>query len=91
MRKFSIQDLKKRLSLVIAKAASGEVLITKYNKPFIVIKPADELHVHTGKNFGKANLRSVLKNCDIVFALKADKTVYESPSDVGPDHLSGDI
>ena len=54
----SIQDLKRRLSSLLAETAGGErVLITRHRRPIATLVPAGTEHLHTGSRFGRASLR----------------------------------
>jgi prevent-host-death family protein len=62
MKKVSIQDLKARLSAVVAQAESGEtVMITRHHRPVAVVSPARPDHVHRGGQVGAGRLRPALK------------------------------
>lgn len=63
MKTVSIQDLKARLSAVLAEAAAGvRVLITRHRKPIAVLAPPDLPSVHVGKRYGKARFEPLLSN-----------------------------
>jgi prevent-host-death family protein len=61
MIKVSIQDLKGRLSAVVAEAEAGQtILITRHNDPVAQLGPAGTVHVHRGERVGTGRLESVL-------------------------------
>lgn len=58
MKTVPIQQLKQRLSALLADAAAGErILITRHRRPIAVLASADLEHIHVGARFGKAALR----------------------------------
>jgi antitoxin (DNA-binding transcriptional repressor) of toxin-antitoxin stability system len=60
VKEISIQDLKGRISSVIADAEAGvTVLITRHRRPVAKLSPAVSDHVHVGARFGRAKLRAV--------------------------------
>jgi prevent-host-death family protein len=62
MRMVSIQDLKARLSAMVAEAESGNtIIITRHNAPVAQLSPARTESVHRGKNVGCGRLRPALK------------------------------
>ena len=62
MKKVSIQDLKARLSAVVAEAEAGDtILITRHNTPVAQLSPARPDFVHRGKNVGTGPLKAALK------------------------------
>jgi prevent-host-death family protein len=57
MQVVSIQDLKGRLSALVAAAESGDtILITRHNTPVALLRPAGSDTVHRGKNVGRGRL-----------------------------------
>ena len=57
MERVSIQDLKGRLSAVVAAAESGRtILITRHNDPVAQLGPATSPHVHRGTQFGAGRI-----------------------------------
>jgi prevent-host-death family protein len=64
MRKtsISIQDLKARLSAVVADAEAGQtILVTRHNTPVAQLGPAVASHVHRGPRTGGPRLKPALK------------------------------
>jgi prevent-host-death family protein len=62
MKRISIQDLKARLSSVVAEAESGTtILITRHNEPVAQLCPPRPQHVHSGRSVGVARLRPAVK------------------------------
>jgi hypothetical protein len=60
MKYVPLIDLKKRLSYWTEQAAQGIVIqITRYNKPFVVIRQAQQSELRVGKNIGKHHFRSI--------------------------------
>lgn len=58
MKRVSIQDLKARLSRVVAEAESGDtILITRHNEPVAQLSPARPEDVHRGKRVGTGRIR----------------------------------
>jgi prevent-host-death family protein len=58
MKSVSIQDLKARLSAMVAEAEAGDtILITRHNEPVAQLSPARTEPVHHGKNLGTAASR----------------------------------
>ena len=58
----SIQDLKARLSAMIAEAESGDTItITRHSAPVAQLSPARTEFVHRGKRVGSGRIRPVLK------------------------------
>ena len=63
MRTISIQDLKARLSAVVAEAESGcSVVITRHNQPVAQLGPAGALHVHRGRRVGNVRLEPAVSH-----------------------------
>jgi prevent-host-death family protein len=61
MKRVSIQDLKSRLSSVIAEAESGvTVVITRHNEPVAQLTPARTSHVTRGARVGSGRLQPAL-------------------------------
>jgi prevent-host-death family protein len=62
MKLVSIQDLKARLSAVVAEAESGDtIIITRHNAPVAQLSPARAEAIHRGKNVGSGRIRPALK------------------------------
>ena len=62
MKRVSIQDLKARLSAVIAEVESGgSVLVTRHNTPVAQLTPADSQHLHRGSRLGLDRIRPAVK------------------------------
>ena len=58
----SIQDLKARLSAMVAAAESGDtIIITRHSAPVAQLSPTRTESVHRGKNVGRSRLRAALK------------------------------
>ena len=58
----SIQDLKARLSAVVAEAESGDtIIITRHNAPVAQLSPARAASIHRGRNVGRGRIRAALK------------------------------
>ena len=58
----SIQDLKAKLSAIVAEAESGDtIVITRHNAPVAQLTPARTESVHRGKNVGEGRLGAALK------------------------------
>jgi prevent-host-death family protein len=58
----SIQDLKARLSAVIAEAESGDtIIITRHSAPVAQLSPARAESVHRGKNVGSGRISAAVK------------------------------
>ena len=55
MEAVSVQDLKAKLSSVVAAAESGQtIVITRHGRPVARLCPADPPHVHRGRLVGEA-------------------------------------
>jgi prevent-host-death family protein len=53
----SIQDLRARLSAVVAAAESGDtIIITRHNAPVAQLGPARAQSTHRGKNVGRGRI-----------------------------------
>ena len=62
MKLVSIQDLKARLSAMVADAESGDtIIITRHNAPVAQLSPTRTESVHRGKNVGSSRLTAALK------------------------------
>ena len=62
MKQISIQDLKARLSTVVAEAEAGStLLITRHNEPVAQLSPARAQHLHRGKHVGHGRLQPAVK------------------------------
>ena len=62
MKEISIQDLKAKLSAVVAEAEAGHIiLITRHNRAVARLTPADVLHIHVGRNLRSGKLKPLLK------------------------------
>jgi prevent-host-death family protein len=62
MKLVSIQDLKARLSAMVAEAESGDtIIITRHNTPVAQLSPARTESVHRGTNVGSGRIRAALK------------------------------
>ena len=62
MKLVSIQDLKARLSAMVAAAESGAtIIITRHSAPVAQLSPARTESVHRGKNVGSSRLKAALK------------------------------
>ena len=61
MKEISIQDLKARLSAVVAEAESGgTIIITRHNEPVAQLGPARS-YVRRGARVGEGTLKPVIK------------------------------
>lgn len=61
MREVTIQELKRRLSAIIAEAAQGtEYVITRHKRPVARVSAADRKHLRQGTRFGKGSLKPLL-------------------------------
>ena len=61
MKTVSIQELKARISALLAEAAAGtRVLITKHRRPVAMLAPPENEPLHVGKRFGRARLEPLL-------------------------------
>lgn len=61
MTTIPIQDLRARLSAVVAEAESGRtVVITRHNQPVAQLGPASALHVHHGRRVGNVRLEAAV-------------------------------
>jgi prevent-host-death family protein len=62
MKSVSIQDLKTRLSGMVAEAEAGEtILITRHNTPVAQLSPARMEPVHRGKTVGHGRIKAAMK------------------------------
>lgn len=62
MKEVSIQDLKARLSALVADVESGAaIVITRHRTPVAQLTPVGSPHVHAGKRVGTGRLRAALK------------------------------
>jgi prevent-host-death family protein len=62
MKMVSIQDLKARLSALVAEAESGDtIIITRHNAPVAQLSPARAESVHRGNNVGSGRIRAAVK------------------------------
>lgn len=62
MKLVSIQDLKAKLSAMVAEAESGDtIIITRHNAPVAQLAPARTEAVHHGRNVGSGRIRPALK------------------------------
>ena len=62
MKLVSIQDLKARLSAMVAEAESGDtIIITRHNAPVAQLGPARTEFVHRGKNVGNGRISAAVK------------------------------
>jgi prevent-host-death family protein len=62
MKMVSIQDLKAKLSAIVAAAESGDtIMITRHNAPVAQLGPPQRESVHRGKNVGVRRLRAAVK------------------------------
>jgi prevent-host-death family protein len=62
MKLVSIQDLKAKLSAMVAEAESGDtIIITRHNAPVAQLRPAGPESVHRGKNVGSGRLGAAVK------------------------------
>lgn len=58
----SIQDLKAKLSAIVAEAEAGDTfVITRHNAPVAQLTPARTASVHRGQNVGSGRLKAALK------------------------------
>jgi len=58
----SIQDLKAKLSAIVAEAEAGDTfVITRHNAPVAQLMPARTASVHRGQNVGSGRLKAALK------------------------------
>ena len=63
MQTVSLQELKRRLSEIVAQAAAGDtIVVTKHNRPIAQIGAVGDPHVQVGRLFGKGNLKPLLRN-----------------------------
>lgn len=62
MKQVSIQDLKARLSALIAEVESGQTIeITRHHTPVAQLSPARAQAVHRGRQVGAGRIRPALK------------------------------
>jgi prevent-host-death family protein len=62
MQRISIQDLKARLSSVVAQAEAGAtILITRHNEPVAQLCPPGPQKVHLGRALGVTRLRPAVR------------------------------
>ena len=62
MKMVSIQDLKARLSAIVAEAESGDtIIITRHNAPVAQLSPPQRESVHRGTRVGDGRLKAALK------------------------------
>ncbi|HEV3214658.1 MAG TPA: type II toxin-antitoxin system prevent-host-death family antitoxin [Vicinamibacterales bacterium] len=62
MKMVSIQDLKAKLSAMVAEAESGDtIIITRHNAPVAQLGPARTESVHRGKDTGRGRIGAALK------------------------------
>jgi prevent-host-death family protein len=62
MKLVSIQDLKARLSAMVAEAESGDtIIITRHNAPVAQLSPARTESVHRGTKVGSGRLTAALR------------------------------
>ena len=62
MKLVSIQDLKAKLSAMVAEAESGDtIIITRHNAPVAQLSPTRAESVHRGKKVGGGRIRAALK------------------------------
>ncbi|OFV93284.1 MAG: hypothetical protein A3G76_12060 [Acidobacteria bacterium RIFCSPLOWO2_12_FULL_65_11] len=62
MKTVSIQDLKARLSAIVAQAEAGDtIVITRHHAPVAQVSPARMPDVHRGGQVGAGRIRPVLK------------------------------
>jgi prevent-host-death family protein len=62
MKVVSIQNLKARLSAMVAEAESGStIIITRHNAPVAQLSPARAAPVHRGKNVGSGRIKAAVK------------------------------
>ena len=58
----SIQDLKAKLSAIVAEAEAGDTfVITRHNAPVAQLTPARTESVHRGENVGGGRIKAALK------------------------------
>lgn len=58
----SIQDLKARLSAIVAEAASGDtIVITRHHAPVAQLGPPRRDSVHRGRKVGEGRIRAAVK------------------------------
>lgn len=58
----SIQDLKAKLSAIVAEAEAGDTfVITRHNAPVAQLTPARTASVHRGQNVGSGRIKAALK------------------------------
>jgi prevent-host-death family protein len=63
MKEVSIKDLKRRLSSILAEAASGtDVLILRHNRPWARLTGATTGHVRVGTRFGRSSVQPLFRN-----------------------------
>jgi prevent-host-death family protein len=63
MKEVSIKELKRRLSAILAEAASGaDVLILKHNRPWARLTATGTGHLRIGAQFGRGSLRPLFRN-----------------------------
>ena len=63
MKVVSILELKRRLSAILAEAASGvRIVVTRHGKPVATIGSTDQEHLHIGSQFGKGSIKPLFKN-----------------------------
>jgi prevent-host-death family protein len=61
MKEISIQELKRRLSAIVAEAAEGEeYVITRHKHPVARVSPAGRRYLQQGSRFGKGSLKPLL-------------------------------
>ena len=64
MTDISIDELGQNLAAWLARAEAGETLIvTRHGRPTLHITTANQPHVVFGANFGKTDLRQVVREC----------------------------
>jgi prevent-host-death family protein len=62
MKTVSIQDLKARLSAMVAAAESGDtIVITRHNAPVAQLSPAGTDPVHRGRNVGGGRIAAAIR------------------------------
>lgn len=62
MKRVSIQDLKARLSEIVAEAESGRtILVTRHNEPVARLSPSGTDDVHRGKRVGTGPIKPALR------------------------------
>jgi prevent-host-death family protein len=62
MKMVSIQDLKAKLSALVAEAEAGDtIIITRHNAPVAQLSPARTESVYRGKNVGGGRISAALK------------------------------